>query len=373
MKEKLRIKFLPIKTYAKISVRRAFRDKTAIFFIFLFPLIFLFIFGGIFGKNDDVSFKIAIINESKSSFASDFVKQASEQKLFKIDDNSSTLDLAREKLSRDQLDAIVVLPSEFGEVKNGEKFPSGQANVIYSQNSQQAGTALASILEQQFSQINSKFVSQQKPFTVKAEKSNEKSLTQFDYTFAGLIGFAILGLGVFGPVNYFPELKKKGVLRRIHTTPLLPWQFFVSSVLSQAVIGLMSVGLMFAVALSVFHLNLTGNPLSLIVFIIFGIVVIYGIGLAVGGWARNENQAAPLANLITFPMMFLSGTFFPRFLMPEWLQHISFFLPLTPVIDGIRLIATEGHNLLQLGPQIALMAGWTIIIYLVAFKVFRWE
>jgi ABC-2 type transport system permease protein len=72
-------------------------------------------------------------------------------------------------------------------------------------------------------------------------------------------------------------------------------------------------------------------------------------------------------------MMFLSGTFFPRFLMPEWLQRVSDFLPLTPVIDGVRLIATEGKHLVDLGPQLGLIVGWTVIIYLIAFRVFRWE
>jgi ABC-2 type transport system permease protein len=72
-------------------------------------------------------------------------------------------------------------------------------------------------------------------------------------------------------------------------------------------------------------------------------------------------------------MMFLSGTFFPRFLMPEWLQGVTNFLPLSPVIDGIRLLTTEGKSLLDLGTQLALVLGWTVVIYLIAFRVFRWE
>jgi ABC-2 type transport system permease protein len=188
-----------------------------------------------------------------------------------------------------------------------------------------------------------------------------------------LLGFSIIGLGIFGPVNVFPELKKQGILRRLHTTPLRVWQYFTANMISQAVVGLMSIALMFVVAITVFHLNVVGNYITLTAYIILGITLILGIGLAIGGWAKNERQAAPLANLVVFPMMFLSGTFFPRFLMPEWLQTVSNFLPLTPVIDGIRLIATEGKGLLELGPQLALIFGWMIIIYVIAFRVFRWE
>lgn len=101
--------------------------------------------------------------------------------------------------------------------------------------------------------------------------------------------------------------------------------------------------------------------------------MVLGIGLALGGWAKNERQVAPLGNIIVFPMMFLTGVFFPRYLMPQWLQGITTYMPLTPVIDGARLIATEGKSLFDIGSQLGIMAVWTIIIYVIAFRVFRWE
>jgi ABC-2 type transport system permease protein len=120
-------------------------------------------------------------------------------------------------------------------------------------------------------------------------------------------------------------------------------------------------------------LHVVGNPLELLIWLVLSIVMLLGIGLSIGGWAKNERQSAPLSNLVTFPMLFLSGTFFPRFLMPEWLQNVSAFLPLTPVIDGIRLMATEGKHIIDLLPQLGLILGWIVVIYFIAFKVFRWE
>ncbi|MBP9738982.1 ABC transporter permease, partial [Candidatus Saccharibacteria bacterium] len=171
----------------------------------------------------------------------------------------------------------------------------------------------------------------------------------------------------------FPELKKQGILRRLHTTTLRVWQYFLSTMLSQAAIGLVAFAVQFGVALSVFHLKVVGNYFELALFLVVSTMMILGIGLALGGWAKNERQVAPLGNIIVFPMMFLSGTFFPRFLMPSWLQTASGFLPLTPVIDGIRLIATEGKHLTQIGPQIGLVGLWLVVIYFIAFRVFRWE
>jgi ABC-2 type transport system permease protein len=99
----------------------------------------------------------------------------------------------------------------------------------------------------------------------------------------------------------------------------------------------------------------------------------FGIGLSLGGWAKNEEQAAPLANLVTFPMMFLSGVFFPTYIMPQWLQNVSHYIPLTPIVDSFRQIITEGKTVFDLGPQLLIIAVWTVVSYIVAGKVFRWE
>jgi ABC-2 type transport system permease protein len=361
-----------IVVFAKISVKRYFRDKVAIFFTVAFPLIFLLIFGS-FSKNDSVSFHVGFISQSKTGFAQKFEQDIKHNKMFKIDNEIKTLDQAKEKMSRGEVDATIVLPATFGTVKSITKTPTGQAVIYYDENSIQAAKTIQTVLDGEFEHFNSHIVMIQTPFTVRSQSTNTLGLSRLDYTVSGLIGFAIIGLGIFGPVNYFPQMKKEGVLRRLHVTPLREWQFFVSSVLSNSFIGLFSIAIMIAVAIVVFDFKVVGNYIELAIFIVLGILTIFGIGLAIGGWAKNENQAAPLANIIVFPMLFLSGTFFPRFSMPEWLQQVTAFLPLTPIIDGIRMIATEGKHLIDLGPQLGLIALWAVIIYAIAFRVFRWE
>jgi len=367
-----RRKLLTVVVFSRLNTRRFFRDRLALFFGILFPLIFLAVFGAIFGKGtNNVSFSVGLINESHSRYAQQFVDQGESSGVLKVDKTVSDLSGAETKMARGQLDAAIVIPSSFGELKG--KLPSGQIKVYYTENSAQAGQTLVSVIQAQFQSFNEKFVNIPTPFSVVGSQLTKKSLTEFDYTFSGLLGFSIVGLGIFGPINVFPELKKQGILRRLHTTPIRVWQYFVSTMISQAIIGLISLAIMFAVAISVFHLKVVGNYIEIAIFLIFSIIMILGIGLAIGGWAKNERQAAPLGNIIVFPMLFLSGTFFPRYAMPELLQKVTTYLPLTPVIDGARLLTTEGQHLTQIGPQLGLMAIWTVIIYIIAFRVFRWE
>jgi len=362
-----------VRTFVRINTKRFFRDKTAIFFTIGFPLIFLFVFGSLNNGGSSVSFNVALINESSTSFATELEKNLDESETIKVNQEVTTLDEAKEKMSRSELDAAIILPEDFGKTQEGQNYPSGEVKVVYTQNNTQSGIALTSILQSQFQTVNQQLVPSVTPFTVASEELNENSLSAFDYTFAGLLGFAIIGMGIFGPINVFPELKKMGILRRLSTTPLRVWQYFVSTMIGQAIIGMLAIAVMFAVAITIFDLQVVGSWIELAIFIIFSIMMILGIGLALGGWAKNERQVAPLANIVVFPMMFLSGTFFPRFLMPEWLQNVSAFLPLTPVIDGIRLISTEGAHFIDILPQIGLIGAWMVVIYVIAFKVFRWE
>ncbi|MDQ3093697.1 MAG: ABC transporter permease [bacterium] len=365
---------LPITTFVKIDVKRLFRDKTAIFWVFAFPLIFLAIFGTIFGgNNSNISFRVALINNSQTEFSKQFVEQINSNKVLKIDKDATTLEKAKVKMNRGQMDATIILPEGFGQVQTGQNFPSGEAQVLFDQSNETAGQTLTSILNEVFKEINKDFVPATTPFIATSQSTATKGLSRFDYTFSGLLGFTLLSMGIFGPTTVFPRLKQRGVLRRYNTTTLKVWQYFVANVISNATIAILAAAVMFIAAVLLFDLNMRGNYFNLLFIVILGVTTLFGLGLAIGGWAKNENQAAPLAQVVSMPMMFLSGVFFPTFLMPEFLQSITKFIPLTPIVDSIRLIVTENKSLLDLGPQIGVLAVWLVVIYIIAFRVFRWE
>jgi ABC-2 type transport system permease protein len=322
-------------------------------------------------KNDSVSFNVAVINRSNTEFGSQFEGKIKEVKAFKIKDIKS-FDDAKERMGRGELASIIELPSGFGQ-SNAQGAPSGGVVVYFEESDPTTGQTVASVMQKVLDDTNKELTSAADPLTVEQKATETTNLSRFDYTLAGIVGFSILSLAIFGMANGFPADKKTGALRRLRATPLRASQLVLATALQYMLVGLLSVAGMFLVATLLFGFSMRGSYLVLATFVILGIFCLFGFGLAIGGWAKNENQSAPLSNLVAFPMMFLSGVFFPTFLMPEWLQSVSDFLPLTPIVEGIRLIITENVGLLDLGPQLAVIAGWTVIIYIIAFRVFRWE
>ncbi|MGH7239734.1 MAG: ABC transporter permease, partial [Candidatus Saccharimonadales bacterium] len=226
----------------KLSTQRFFRDRLAQFFAILFPLIFLFVFGSL-NKGGNVSFHVALVNQSKTSFARTFADNLQHNKTFNINKATTTISSAEDVMSKGQIDGIIVLPPSFGEVNPGNTYPSGQAEILYNQSTTGTGNTLTALFQGIFKSINARFVASKQPFSVTGKQLNKKSLTTFDYTFSGLLGFSIIGLGIFGPVNVFPELKKQGILRRLHTTPLRVWQYFLATMFSQALTGIISIAI----------------------------------------------------------------------------------------------------------------------------------
>jgi len=355
----------------KAYLLRFSRDKVGLFFTFLFPLIFLFVFGSIF-NNNSVNFKVAVIDDAKTKFSEEFVKNLNESDTFKLNDENLSLDAARQKMSRGEIDSIIVLPNGFGAVGQ-ERVPSGKLDVYYQKGKEQSGQTVAAVMQSILDEINAKFGRPSAQLTVEQKATNDSGLSQFDYTFSGLLGFTILSMGIFGLANSMPQEKKTGSFRRLRASPFTAGQLIMGNGLYYIAITLLSVATMFLVGTLVFGFDMRGSWLQLLPFIVLSVWMMIGFGLLIGGWARNENQSAPVSNLISFPMMFLSGAFFPRFLFPEFLQNITAYIPLTPVVDGLRRIMTENATLVDLGPEIAIIVAWGVVTYIAAIKLFRWE
>ncbi|MDO4684752.1 MAG: ABC transporter permease [Candidatus Saccharibacteria bacterium] len=358
-----------------VGLKRTMRDKMALFFTFLFPLIFLFVFGSIF-NNQSASFTIAIINHSDTEFAKRFVEGAKNDKsgILKIKDVKD-IDDAKEKMKRSEISGIIELPKEFGQLqREGEIVrPTGTIHVLHAKGQDQSASALTAVMEQIAGVVNKHLGQPEPPLKVTAHAIGDAALKQFDYTFTGLLAFSLMSMGIFGLANQMPAEKQKGNYRRLRAAPFTSGQLIIATAIVYTIVSLLSAAMMIIVGMLVFKFTLRGDWLLFISFLTLAAVMMVGMGLMIGAWAKNENQSAPLSNLVSFPMMFLSGAFFPSFLFPEWLKAVSQFIPMTPVVDGMRLITTENARFTEVLPQFGAIVVLIFVVYLLAIKLFRWE
>jgi len=121
---------------------------------------------------------------------------------------------------------------------------------------------------------------------------------------------SLMNSGVIGLSTAFVTYRERGILRRIKVTPFPLTAFILARVVSQVIVAVAQALILIALATLVFGLNVHGNPLLILFVIVVGALAFLAIGFAISGFARNAETAASYSNLITFPMLFLSGVFF---------------------------------------------------------------
>jgi ABC-2 type transport system permease protein len=184
---------------------------------------------------------------------------------------------------------------------------------------------------------------------------------------------SIMQAGVFGVAFGFVILKKRGILRRLLVTPMRPVNFLLSQIIMRVFVLALQVLVMVGAGVLFFHLHFVGSIVNMLVVGTLGGIVFLAIGFALSGISKSEDQVAPLANIVSLPMMLLSGVFFSRSNLPGFAHVVTAYFPLTYLADGLRAIAIEGATLAGVWPEILGLTVWAVITVFLAVKAFRWE
>ena len=339
------------------------RNRVALFFSLFVPMLIMVIFG-VLNLGGPSNVALGLVDEAATPAAT---------RLAGVLDAFEPLDMERgdradelERLERGHLDMVLVIPSGF----------DGTASVPLVAYRSAARPQEALIGELLLQRAMSGAVAGEggtPAVPLRVETVNARDLGYIDFLVPGVIGMTIMNLGLFAVAFGFVRYKRTGMLRRLFATPTPPGYFLAAQIASRLVIGLAQVLVLVAVGVFAFGLTLVGGVATLLAVAAIGSLIFLAIGFAVAGWAKNEDQAAPVANLISLPMLFLSGVFFPRDAMPEFLRGVTGFMPLTYLNDALRMVANDGAALTDLGPQLLGMAVWVVISFLLAVRLFRWE
>jgi ABC-2 type transport system permease protein len=346
------------------SLKMYLRQREAIIWNFLLPVFIIVLFGFVkFGGVGHLD--VGLVNEAGPE-AARLIESLKQVKTIQLQEGPRQSEL--EKLEKGERDFVLVIPDSFK-----SRTPVGvtlYADVEAKPRESQLGEL---VLQRVLDDIAFSQAAAPHRVLLRTQAVKTRNLTYFDFLVPGVLSMTIMQVGIFGVAFGFVSLKKRGILRRLWVTPISPGDFIIAQVITRLLVLVLQMGLMLAVGIIFFNLHFAGSILSMAAVGLLGAVVFLGIGFTLAGISKSEDQVAPLANVITLPMMLLSGVFFSRSNLPGFVHVVTDFFPLTYLADGLRSVAIDGASLLQVGPQLLGLAFWSVIACGLAVRLFRWE
>jgi len=362
MRQTLLLTFMYLRAYA--------RDRTAMFFSLVVPLMLMVIFGslnlGAFGR-----VSVAIDDQARSPASGQFaatLRGIDTLAIREVDQETALV-----QLRRTELDMLLVIPRDFviSPSRSGQPVPT---LTLYGNASRPQQVSVGrSIVNEVITRL-SFAVDQTAPVAnVTQEDVQGVRLRYVDFLMPGILGVNVMQLAIFSVAFALVVDKRRGVLRRIMATPLRPWRFLVAQVLTRLVLATLQVLILIGVAVVLFGVRPVGGIPALLLVSLLGCVLFLTIGFALAGWAETENQVPAIAQLITLPQFFFSGVFFDKSAAPEVIRPLTERLPLTILNDALREISVQGATLWDVRLNLLGLVAWTIVGYLLAIRFFRFD
>ena len=352
----------------RANLKMTLRNRTGLFWLLLFPAAFIVIFGSLVGGGSNLHASVGVVNGEATPVARQMTSAMKDSKFFEVQGGTRSAELAR--LREGKVDAVVVFPQE---AKAGQ--PLRVSSYVDKSNlstSQAVSAAIAQIGQR----VNEQAAGgPAKPQLVAISTRGVQSghLDYIDFLVPGILAMSIMQSSIGGIANSFVVLRERGVLRRIRVTPFPLTSFVAARITSQFVVALCQAAILLGLAALFFHVEVVGSLLGVAVFVLLGCLAFLTIGFLVAGVSGKQESASALAQLISFPMLFFSGIFFPLDQAPTWLQELSKVLPLTYLANGLRQVMVYGAPFMGLWADVLALAVTVVVGFVLATRFFRWE
>jgi len=336
----------------KVFVKHWYRRKSTVFWTILFPIIMISLFGSIFSNTGSSmmtlyvqNFDVENGNATRLSQALiDSLNQTHALNLHYIQPNQ---DLTEALKGVSSPRALIIQKGFNKELQDVLANQSGDIpKIILKRDASQLidpALGLINTVIREFSVYLQ--VGSTKSIITLQEEADQKGFRYIDFFLPGVIGMNVMTTGIFGAVSLNTEYRSNGVLKKLSTTPISKFEWIVAVQLYQMIIAFISVALIIGIGylpLSMFSVKIALN-LTSIIMIFGGTLVFPGIGMIIAKYVKDPSTADAAANAITFPMMFLSGTFFQVEMYPDFLKSVSQILPLTYFNNGLRAAMVDNQ------------------------------
>ena len=333
------------------------RDRGALVFTILIPVIFLVLLGSIYKSSGTP--QVSVIEVGKVSL----LDQAGHGQLGKILQitRSRNLGAALNDVRQGNADAVVQ--------------QQGTALIVHYSIADQitAGvvqTVFASIVQQADQQASGRPAA----FRLTTRQVEDQSIKPIQYLAPGLLGWAIASGATFGAGITLVTWRQNKLLRRLRLAPASAGAVVGARIGISLVIAMIQLAVFLAIATTpYFGLKLTASWWMAIPLVACGTLAFMSIGLLVGSFAKTQQAASSIANLIILPMAFLGGAFIPLNFAPAWLRDVSYAMPLRYLVIGMQDVLARGDGPASALPGIAVLLGAATVLTLISVRVFRWD
>jgi ABC-2 type transport system permease protein len=350
------------------NIKDIVRDRMSIFWFLAFPLLFIILFGVIFGHDQSSThYSIGLVIEEHGRLGSVIQRTFEKTPAFEIHQGKKATEIkALEKGKR----SLVVVIADYSMSSQKEK--PLMASIYYDPGKIATAPILIASVRELLLEIERSLSSSPKLIITKTIKLSGTNLRTIDYLLPGVLAMALMQLGLFGALN-FESLRERKIIRRLGATPLSRSMMLWSEIVVRLAMGIIQTVIIIVVGFLVFKVSVTGNPFKVLGSVILGASVFITLGYFLISFTKTEESASGLIQVVQFPMMFLSGIFFPLDSMPTYLKPIVNAIPLTYLGDILRNVMVGLPSFYGLGFDLAVLGGWLVTLTFLAIRFFKWE
>jgi ABC-2 type transport system permease protein len=336
------------------------RDRAALVFSILIPVLFLVLFGSIYKSGGAA--KVSVLEVGRVSLL-DQADAAAPQQLGKIlaITHAGDVQAALASVRKGQYDAAVQQRGRTVLVHYSiaDQTTAGIVQAVFSSIVQQADVAAAG---------------SKAGYQLTTRQVEDSSLKPIQYLAPGLLGWAIASGGAFGAAITLVSWRQNKLLRRLRLAPISVGSVVLARVGISLGVALVQFAVFMAIATTpYFGLKLSADWWMAIPVVACGTLAFMAIGLLVGSFARTQQAATAIANVIILPMAFLGGAFIPLDYAPSWIRDVSYAMPLRYLVTGMQNVMARGEGPVSALPAIGILLGLAAVLTVISARVFRWD
>jgi len=372
-----------------------FRNRLGLIMLVLMPIFMMSMVGFIYPSETSMSdISIALANEDEgygaypraSATLIMLLEQMNTNTGMMVISNASNFDEVRNMIQSGDVEGGIVITNNFtSSLRTGKQ---GTIIIVTDQSNPQMSTtlqiALKEVLEQMGTMLAQQIVQQLnstvnesnslaivKPYSIQTEGAVPGHSSYFDFIAPGIMAMTVMMSVMTGLPAAISHEKEVGTLDGMMVAPINRLAIILGKTLAQTARGLLQGTLILVLAVALFGITIHGSILLVFALLLLGVFSFVGFGVVITSFARDQETAMMIMMTLMFPMMFLSGVFFPIQQMPWYMQAISKALPLTYLADALRKVMVLGAGVSLISAELVVLIGFGVVMTTIAIPVFR--